>query len=140
MTSRSLGHRAPLPWLVLPLMAGLSPAARSATLARYRGNSPAPSAQPSQRWWAPAIGELFNHAALTMLVAIDALIRAGVRVPGGWWPAQWRTAWAAPMALALLLLAAVLAGYAMGWRHEQGGWCPPFAAAALALMLGVAFG
>jgi competence protein ComEC len=88
---------------------------------------------------AAPLGVLFNHAAMTVLVAIDALIRAGVRVPGGWWPAQWRAAWGAPTALAVLL-AAVLAGYATGWRRERGGWWPPFAVAALALILGVKFG
>ena len=88
---------------------------------------------------AATLGVLFNHAALTVLVVIDALIRAGVRVPGGWWPAQWRAAWAAPAALAALL-AVVLAGYATGWRRERGGWGPPFAVVALVLILGVKFG
>jgi competence protein ComEC len=88
---------------------------------------------------AAALGELCNHAAVLMLVVIDALIRFGVRVPGAWWPAHWRTAWGAPAALAVLL-AAVLAGYAAGWRRERGGWWPPFAVAALALILGVKFG
>lgn len=88
---------------------------------------------------AAALGVLFNHAALTVLLAIDALIRLGVRVPGGWWPAHWRVAWAAPTALALLLVA-VLAGYATGWRRERGGWWPPLAIAAVALILGVKFG
>ena len=63
MTSRSLGHRAPLLWLVLPLMAGLAAgrvdefaavpwllggalvAAAAANFAAWRG----------ARWWAPAI-------------------------------------------------------------------------------------
>jgi competence protein ComEC len=86
-----------------------------------------------------ALGVLFNHAAMTVLIVIDALIRVGVRVPGGWWPAQWRAAWMPPTALAVLL-AAVLAGYATGWRRERGGWWPPFAVAVLALILGVRFG
>jgi competence protein ComEC len=88
---------------------------------------------------ATALGVLFNHAAMLVLLAIDALIRFGVRVPGTWWPAHWRTAWGAPTALAAVL-AAVLAGYATGWRRERGGWWPPFAIAALALILGVKFG
>ena len=82
---------------------------------------------------------LFNHAALLVLVLIDALIRRGVQVPAAWWPAQWREAWAAPAALAVLL-AFVLAGYATQWRRERGGWWPPFLVAALALAFGVKFG
>jgi competence protein ComEC len=85
------------------------------------------------------LGGLFNHAAMTVLIAIDALIRFGVRVPGGWWPAQWRVAWAAPVALGALL-SAVLAGYLTSWRRERGGWWPPLVLAALALALGVKFG
>ncbi len=88
---------------------------------------------------AATLGVLFNHAAMVVLLAIDALIRFGVRVPGTWWPAHWRTAWGAPTALAAVL-AVVLAGYATGWRRERGGWWPPFAVAALALILGVKFG
>ncbi len=64
MTSRSLGHRAPLLWLVLPLMAGLA-AGKAGEFA------PVPwllsgaliaavvaliSAWRAARWWAPAIG------------------------------------------------------------------------------------
>jgi len=88
---------------------------------------------------APLLGALFNHAALVVLVAIDAVIRRGVLVPAAWWPAQWRVAWAAPLALAALL-AMVVAGYALSWRRERGGWWPPFAIVALALAFGVKFG
>jgi hypothetical protein len=34
----------------------------------------------------------------------------------------------------------VLAGYATGWRRERGGWWPPFAVVAVALIFGVKFG
>ena len=82
---------------------------------------------------------LFNHAAMLILCLIDALVRLGVRVPGAWWPANWRAPWVASAALALLM-AALLAGYAGGWKKERGGWWPPFAVAALGLILGVKFG
>ena len=85
------------------------------------------------------LGVLFNHAAMVLLVVIDRLIRSGVRVPGAWWEANWRAPWMASVALALLM-AALLAGYAAGWKKERGGWWPPFAVAALGLILGVKFG
>jgi len=88
---------------------------------------------------AGALGVLFNHAALLVLWGIDALIRAGVRVPGGWWNAQWRAPWVGGAALAALL-GAVLAGYAKGWRGWARGFWAPFAVAAVAVIFGVKFG
>lgn len=88
---------------------------------------------------AAALSVLFNHAALVVLLGIDALIRLEVRVPGVWWAAQWRASWAGPAVLALVLTV-VTACYAAGWRRERGGWWPPFAVAALALLIGVKFG
>lgn len=85
------------------------------------------------------LGVLFNHAAMVLLVIIERLIRTGVQVPGGWWPANWRAPWLASAALALLLTT-VLAGYATGWRRERGAWWPPFIIAALSLIFGVKFG
>ncbi|HVS53627.1 MAG TPA: ComEC/Rec2 family competence protein [Opitutaceae bacterium] len=86
-----------------------------------------------------SVGVLFNHAALVLLVAIDALIRRGVQLPAVWHAATWRAAWAAPLAL-VALLAVVLAGYATGWRRNRGSWWPPFAVVAVALVFGVKFG
>jgi competence protein ComEC len=88
---------------------------------------------------ATVLGALFNHAAILILWGIDALVRLGVRVPGAWWAANWRAPWVASVALALLLTA-LLAGYAGGWKKERGGWWPPLAVAALGLLLGVKFG
>ena len=88
---------------------------------------------------ATALAALFNHAAVLVLLGIDALIRLGVKLPGAWWPAHWRAAWAAPAALAALL-AVVLSGYATGWKRERGGWWPPFAVVVIVLILGVKFG
>lgn len=86
-----------------------------------------------------ALGTLFNHAAMVLLVIIDRLIHVGVGVPGAWWVANWRAPWLASATLALLL-AALLAGYANGWKKERGSWWPPVTVAALGLLLGVKFG
>lgn len=64
MSSRSLGHRAPLLWLVGPLMAGLAAgeAAALGPVAWLLGSALAAAvaanlaAWRSPRWWAPAIG------------------------------------------------------------------------------------
>ena len=82
---------------------------------------------------------LFNHAALVLLWTIDRAIHLALRLPGGWWPAHWRTTWAAPLALATLLVS-VVAGYAGGWRPSRGGWWPPFVVTAVALLCGVRLG
>ncbi|MEO6873926.1 MAG: ComEC/Rec2 family competence protein [Opitutaceae bacterium] len=80
-----------------------------------------------------------NHAAVLVLMGIDALIRLGERVPGAWWPAQWRAPWLGTATL-VALLAVVLAGYANGWRGWSRFFWPPFAVVALALIFGVKFG
>jgi competence protein ComEC len=85
------------------------------------------------------LGALFNHAAITLLVAIEWLIRGGLRAPGIWWAANWRAPWMASATLALLLCA-VIAGYALGWKKERGGWWPPLVIASLGLLFGVKFG
>ena len=85
------------------------------------------------------LGAFFNHAAVTVLIVIDALIRLDVRVPGIWFAAQWRASWMAPLALTGLLIA-VCAGYATGWRRARGGWWPPVAIVVLALFFGVKLG
>src|SRR5476651_2507666 len=88
MTSRSLGHRAPLLWLVLPLMAGLA-AGKADELARVpwllggallAAGAANFAAWRAPRWWAPAI-------VAAMFLAGDAsyaLHRA--RLPG--WEAR----------------------------------------------------
>jgi competence protein ComEC len=80
-----------------------------------------------------------NHAAVLVLLVIDALIRLGQRVPGVWWPAAWRVPWVGTATLAILL-AVMLAGYGWGWRGWARAFWPPFAVVALALILGVKFG
>jgi competence protein ComEC len=85
------------------------------------------------------LNSLFNHAAMLVLMVIDGLIRLGLRVPGLWWPAQWRAPWVGVLALGALL-AASLAGYAGRWEARRGGWWPPVAVVALALLFGVKWG
>jgi hypothetical protein len=60
-----------------------------------------------------------------------------VKVPGAYWPAEFKTEWWADVVLAALL-AACLAGYAARWRH--GMVLLPFALVAAALVFVVKFG
>ena len=87
---------------------------------------------------AGGLGALFNHASMVLLLVIDRLIRVGVGAPGAWWTASWRWPWLASVTLALLMTA-LLAGYAAGWKKERGGWWPPLVVAALGLIFGVKF-
>ena len=85
------------------------------------------------------LNSLFNHAAILVLASVDSLIRLGLRAPGLWWPAQWRAPWVGTLALGALL-AAGLAGYAWRWEARRGGWWPPVAVVALALLFGIKWG
>ncbi|HXC02008.1 MAG TPA: ComEC/Rec2 family competence protein [Opitutaceae bacterium] len=80
---------------------------------------------------------LFNHAAALILATIQGLIGTFVKVPGAYWPAEFRAEWWADVLLAALL-AACLAGYAARWR--RGMVLAPFALVALALIFVVKFG
>ncbi len=84
-------------------------------------------------------GRLCNEGAGALLRLIDALIRLGTSVPGSSWAAHFRADWVGPAAL-VTLVAALLAGYAGGWRKEYGGFWPPVAVVAFTLILGVKFG
>ena len=80
-----------------------------------------------------------NHAAALLLFAIERLVRFSVQVPGASLPAHFTADWAGSVLLTLLM-AALLAGYAVDWRRTFGGWWPPFAIVTLGLLLGVALG
>jgi competence protein ComEC len=80
---------------------------------------------------------LFNHAAALILALIQWLIGAFVKVPGAYWPAEFKAPWWADVVLAALL-AACLTGYAARWRH--GTVWAPFALVAMALIFVVKFG
>ncbi|MBL9189392.1 MAG: ComEC/Rec2 family competence protein [Opitutaceae bacterium] len=81
---------------------------------------------------------LCNHAAALVLLAIEALVRFGVQVPGAFLSARFAAPWVGPAALALLL-ATLLGGYALRWQPRTGGWWPPFAVAGLTLLFGMKF-
>ena len=82
---------------------------------------------------------LCNHAAAVILLAIEWLVRSSVRLPGAYLAAHFSPAWVGPATLTLLL-AALLAGYGADWRRDRGGWWPPFAIVAGALIFGMKFG
>jgi competence protein ComEC len=79
---------------------------------------------------------LFNHAAALILALIQWLIGAFVKLPGAYWPAEFKTLGWADIVLAGLL-AACLAGYAAKWRH--GMVFVPFALVAMAMIFVVKF-
>lgn len=82
---------------------------------------------------------LANHAAALLLFLIERGLQAGVEVPGMFLEARYAAPWVGPVALTMLI-AAILHGYARGWRREAGGWWPPFVVVAVTLMLGVSYG
>jgi competence protein ComEC len=79
-----------------------------------------------------------NHGAALMLLGIEWLVAQSVKLPGAFLPAHFSAPWIGLAALALLM-ATLLAGYAGNWQKARGGWWPPFAVVALALLLGVTF-
>ena len=82
---------------------------------------------------------LCNHAAALVLWAIEWLVRQSVKLPGAFVPAHFAAPWIGGTALAVLM-ATLVAGYAVHWRRARGGWWPPFAVVALALAFGIKFG
>lgn len=82
---------------------------------------------------------LANHAAVLLLWLIEEGVRLFVSVPGAWYAASFRAPWMGGLALAAVL-AAMLAGYARGWRGEHRGYWMPVAVVAIALLTGVTFG
>jgi competence protein ComEC len=78
-----------------------------------------------------------NHAAALVLWLIEAVVRLSVQMPGAFVPARFSSSWLGNASL-VLLLSAMLAGYAGRWE-SRGGWWPPFAIVALVLIFGVDF-
>lgn len=85
------------------------------------------------------LAAFFNHAAALTLQIIEWLVRLSVQVPGAHQTAHYTTPGLGPVAL-VLLLAAMLHGYATRWAWRRGGWAPPLVIAALVLIFGVKFG
>jgi competence protein ComEC len=77
---------------------------------------------------------LFNHAAALVLAAMEWTIAYLLKIPGFFWATQFVATWAGFVALGLVL-AALLYGYARRWEMRSGGFWPPFALTALALVL-----
>lgn len=86
-----------------------------------------------------ALGGLANHAAVLTLWLIDRGVRWNLQVPGMWIEAKFRVP-ALGGASLTLLLAALFAGYAAGWRGWARGYWPPFAVAVLVMAFGVKYG
>lgn len=82
---------------------------------------------------------LCNCAAGVALRVIEAIMLPLTRLPGAWFQARFRADWIGPAAIAAVV-AACLAGYASGWRRDRGGFWPPAAVVAIALLLGVHYG
>ena len=74
-----------------------------------------------------------------MLLGIEWTVRLSVQVKGAFVPAHFSVPWLGGAAFTTLMIA-LLAGYAVNWRSERGGWWPPFAIVALVLIFGVKFG
>jgi competence protein ComEC len=81
---------------------------------------------------------VFNHAAALLLAAIEALVRGFVRLPAMWFEASFLAPWIGNVAF-VLLIAALLFGYARNWEKTAGGFWLPFALVALVLIFGVKF-
>lgn len=86
-----------------------------------------------------ALSSLFNHAAVLTIRAMTALVGRAAGLPGVAVVASFAADWLGPATLALVL-AAMLHGASRRWRPEAGGFWPPVAALALAVILGVNFG
>ena len=84
-------------------------------------------------------GVVFNHAGILILAVIEKGVRFFVTLPGVYHQAQFSPAWLGGTGVCLVL-GAMLYGYATRWELKRGGFWPPVALAALALVLGVRFG
>jgi len=85
------------------------------------------------------LSSLLNHAAALVLWAMEQGVHCFVGLPGAFFAAEFRAPWVGGLAHAVVL-AACLAGYAWRWEARRGGWWPPVAVVALALLFGVKWG
>jgi competence protein ComEC len=86
-----------------------------------------------------ALSVVFNHAGILVLAVIEHGVRFFVTLPGVYYPAQFSPAWLG-YAGTVSVFGAMLYGYSTRWEWKRGGFWPPFALTALALVLGVRFG
>jgi competence protein ComEC len=87
----------------------------------------------------PAGSALFNHAAMLVIRVMEELVTRGAGLPGVSWPARFAHPGLAPFALALVV-AAMLAGAALGWPRRAGAWWWPATVLGVVLIFGVKFG
>ncbi|MBI5380582.1 MAG: ComEC/Rec2 family competence protein [Opitutae bacterium] len=87
-----------------------------------------------------SLASLLNHGSAVVLWLIEAGVRQFVDgMPGVFFAAEFRAPWIGG-AVHAAVLAACLAGYAGKWEAKRGGWWPPCALVALALLFGVKWG
>lgn len=79
-----------------------------------------------------AVCVFLNHAAALTIAAMEGGLAWATRVPGMYWPAQFRAEALGALVLAGLL-AGLLAGYALRWRKRLGGLWGPVALVIVAL-------
>jgi len=77
---------------------------------------------------------VFNHAAALVLAFMEWSIEWLLKIPGFFWQVEFLSTWAGLTAFGLVL-AAILHGYSHQWARRRGGFWPPFALTALALVL-----
>jgi competence protein ComEC len=75
---------------------------------------------------------LLNHASALIILSMERGLDLAMQVPGMYWPAQFKVEWMGD-ALLVVLLALMLAGYALRWRRNVGGMWPPVVVVLLAL-------
>ena len=71
-----------------------------------------------------AVSVLFNHASALVIVLLERGLAGAMQLPAMYWPAQFRAEWLGG-ATTVVVLGAMLLGYAGRWRRAVGGlWLP----------------
>ncbi|ATC64292.1 competence protein ComEC [Nibricoccus aquaticus] len=82
---------------------------------------------------------LFNHAAALVLAFMEWSIAWLLKIPGFFLHVEFLSTWAG-LAVFGMVLASMVYGYSRQWTPKRGGFWPPFALTALALVLIARFG
>lgn len=83
-----------------------------------------------------SLSTLFNHAAVMIIIGVDHLLQLGTRLPGVYFPAQFKAAWITPTSL-VLLSGVLLVCHAGRWSRRYGGYWPPVVALLLVMIFAV---